>query len=624
MIDFDKISEEYIKCLSDKTRIYMIRNFLKTYDATQKKEVQYELFPRQKDLCTVLGSGSNVVTTKPRQAGITTTTSAFLACELALADKETPLHILCIGNTQDISEQFVTKIRSFIEQLPRWFWGDEFYSPDPDSPKNKKKIFKIANQKKIELFNGSFVVARSSGPNASRGVGGVDWLIFDEAAFIENGIDVYSSAVATTSSGGHIVMISTPNGKDRLYYDTYRQARLGLNGYIALELKWYQDPRYNKYLEWRKKNPDTGEIEIIKENYLNKNGAIEYNETHWEEMANNGYSPTSPWYVGMCAKFNNNPQKIAQELDVSFLGSDSTVISSENISMQEKLNVKDPDKNLTDLLNIFHLEDFWIWKAPIEEHRYIISIDNSRGDSEDATAFEIIDIDGIDDDGQPCVEQVAEYNGKLLGDAIGEMANAYGILYNNAFIVVESIGGYGDATLLTLMRLEYSNLYYDDPTLKTYTAKNDASSLQATDKGLPGFHSSSVRFQMLSNFAHLVSTNQFKIRSKRVINELDTWVFKNGKQDHKDGCHDDTLTCLAMGIFVLEFSLKRKMKARSHDVALIQALIAANSRSYMEAINNKEIQKKVPNYASKNIYMMNGKSTSKEASIYKANMWLFK
>lgn len=55
MIDYDLLREEYVKCISDKSRIYMIRHFLKTYDATQKKEVPFELFPRQKDLCVTLG-----------------------------------------------------------------------------------------------------------------------------------------------------------------------------------------------------------------------------------------------------------------------------------------------------------------------------------------------------------------------------------------------------------------------------------------------------------------------------------------------------------------------------------------------------------------------------------------
>ena len=623
IIDVEQIQNEYLKCLNDRSHTYMIETYLKTYDATQKKEVPFHLFPRQRDLCEAFGGDSNVITTKPRQAGITTTAGGFISCEIALADPESPITVLVIGNSIDLAMQMVRKISDFLFQLPLWFWDFDLYKKDMESPINKRNaLFKICNTKELVLKNGCRVVARSSGPDASRGVGGVTWLIFDEAAFIENGKDVYASALPTVSTGGHVIMISTPNGKDQLYYETYRQSKAGTNNYTCVELKWYQDPRYNKFLEWVKKDTETGELEIIKEATLDREGNIEYNQAHWDEMLKEGYMPRSPWYVRMCESFNNNTIKIAQELDVSFLGSDSNVVATEYIEMQRNQNVREPDPRYRDP----QVEDTWVWKPPIEGHSYIMSIDNSRGDSADATALEIIDINGIDDDGSPCIEQVLEYNGKIFGDTIGEIAYNYGMTYNQATIVVEDIGGYGSATILTLQRLNYPNLYYDDASLKNYTSLNDATSLQATDKGLPGFHSSSVRFQMLSNFANLVRTNQFKIRSSRVVNELDTWIYKSNRMDHKDGCHDDTLTCLAMGLFVLEFSIRKKTEQISKDVAILKGMIAANSRiKYSESAmwgkysENEEIKKKAMPILINNI------SYNKDyQDTYKRYSWLLK
>lgn len=397
-------------------------------------------------------------------------------------------------------------------------------------------------------------------------------MIFDEAAFIENGVDVYASALPTVSTGGHIIMISTPNGKDLLYYETCRQAELkgtkDWNGFEILKLKWYQDPRYNKNLEWTKKNPETGEVEIIKEPTIDKEGNIRYDEEGWEEKVKDGWSPRSGWYVRMCQQFNNDSKKIAQELDVSFLGSASNVVEPEFIEMQKNLNVREP--KLVDNL----IEDTWIWKEPIAGHRYLMSIDCSRGDAADRTAIEILDLDGIDDDGTPCIEQVLEYHGKKTGDVIGEMAYHYGKQYGDAFTVVDCVGGTGDACVLMMQRLGYKNLYYDDPTLKTYTMQREASSLQVDPEGrLPGFHTSSVRDQMLIGFANMVKTNQIKIRSKRVIAELDTWIYKGpaARIDHQDGCHDDTLTCLAMGTFVMKFSMNKLIEAKARDAAFLKA-----------------------------------------------------
>lgn len=568
--DIKHIQEEIIKCLIDKTRIYMIENFLTTYDLGKREYVPFKLFPRQRDFLQAVGKYQNNVTTKPRQAGITTTTAAFLACEIALANPKSPETVLIVGNKLDLSQQMLGKIREFLYQIPRFFWGDEYYSPDPKCEKNKRPIFETENKNELILFNKCKVKAISSGENAARGVSSVSWLIFDEAAFIEKGKEVYAQAVATTSTGGHIIMISTPNGKDQLYYETYSQAVKGENNFHVTELKWYQDPRYNKRLKWHRKNNDTGETEWIEEEVLDKNGTIKYQPEKWKKLEADGWLPISPWYKNMCESLNNDSQKIAQELDVSFLGSSNNVVDPEYIEFQLKNNVRPPLENMKDPF----VEETWFWKPPIEGHRYICACDMARGDSQDATAIEMIDIDGIDENGMPCIEQVMEYNGKRYGDDVGEMINNYGRMYGNALVVVDCIGGTGDATVLTLRKLEYPNLYYDDAALKSYTKERAYSEFNLSDTDrLPGFHSGNVRFQMLTNFANMVKTNAFRIRSRRVIEELDTWIFKGAARriDHMDGKHDDTLTCLAMGLFVMEYSYKRMEVTVNKDKAILSA-----------------------------------------------------
>ena len=575
MLDFDYLRSEYIKCYSDKTRIYMITNYLKTYDATQSKDVPFQLFPKQQDLCKTMAGGNNIVCSKARQMGITTTCAGFISSEMCLAIPSAPQTVLCIGNTLDLAQQMLTKIRDFLLQFPMWMWGDEYIDkvPDPTQPpKNKNIIFEVCNSKELKLRNGCRVVARSSGPDASRGVGGVTWLIFDEAGFITEGKDVFASALPCVSTGGKIVMISTPNGKDQLYYETVRRAQLkgtaDWNGFDLVEMRWYQDARYNKFLQWTRKNEKTGEIDVIQEETLDKEGHIRFDDAKWSKLISEGWKPTSPWYIASCRKFNGDAQKIAQELDVSFIGSAANVVNPEYIELQKKLNVCEP--LFKDQLE----EDTWIWKEPIEGHRYILSIDNSRGDSADRTAIEVIDVDALDENGMPCFEQVLEYNGKRTGDEIGAMAYNYGMAYGQAFIVVEDIGGQGTATILTLQNMEYPNMYYDDPNLKSVTMEREVSTLKKNKEGkLPGFHSSNVRYQMLSSFANMVRTNTFKVRSKRTANELDTWVFKNGRMDHMDGAHDDTITCLAMGMFVYQFSLNKMQQTKERDKAILLGMI---------------------------------------------------
>lgn len=571
--------EEYRRCFQDKTGRYFIENYLSTFNADVVKETPFILFPRQLAFLKSLQINSNTIAIKHRQAGITTVSSAWATYKCVFADKKAPETILCIGNKLDTSQQLIEKMGAFLDQVPRWMWGSDFYHPDPKNEKNSRSIYVARNKQKLELFNGCKIYARSSGKHAARGISAVSILIFDEAAMIENGPEVYSQAVACTATLGskaRIIMISTPKGKDQLYYKTYDKALKGENNYTPVEFKWFQDPRYNRHLEWHRKNEDTGEEEIFTEPTIGKRGEIEYREEHWREMEREGWKPISPWYVTMCATFNQDQMLIDQELNVSFLGSSDNVVPIDTIEAQRDQNNVEitEDWPYCDPL----VKETWIWKPPIEDHRYILGCDNSSGSAEDFTAIQILDLDAIDETtGTPYIDQVLEYNGKITGEIAASIINQYAHTYNDALVVVEDIGGYGSATILSLLSMKYPNMYYDDPGLKTPTILKKYVDYKINkDDKLPGFHTSNVRFQMIAKFVELLKNNGLRIRSKRVINELDTWIFRNGRPDHMDGFHDDLLTCLAMIVYVMEYSLLRNEQQKKKDTAILGAWFMNN------------------------------------------------
>jgi hypothetical protein len=45
-----------------------------------------------------------------------------------------------------------------------------------------------------------------------------------------------------------VVVISTPNGQDPIYYEIYDQALRKMNDFKISEMFWYKDPRYTKDL----------------------------------------------------------------------------------------------------------------------------------------------------------------------------------------------------------------------------------------------------------------------------------------------------------------------------------------------------------------------------------------
>ena len=617
--DFQELKKDYALCYADKTRIKFIEKYLSTFNAVAGRKTQFHCFPRQRAFLKALSENRNVVAIKPRQCGITTLSSAWVTAQCVFASKDAPETVLCIANKLEQAQEIIIKIRDFLEQVPRWMWGNEYFSPDPNSEKNTKSIFVKDAKGLLQLFNGCRIIARASGPNAARGISAVSVLILDEAAFIEEGASVYATAAATMASNpkSKTVMVSTPNGRDELYYNTYRQALAHENSFTAVQFRWYQDPRFNKYLVWRKKNETSGEWEYDEDKIIDDEGNVEYNEERWAELEHKGWKPYAPWSDDMCKQFNNDSIKIAQELDVSFMGSADNVVAPEFIEMQETLNVREPLEDFKDPL----VEETWFWKKPIDGHRYILAADPSRGTSADRTAIEIIDMDGKDEDGFPIIEQVAEYIGKKLGDDIGALCYQYATMYNDAFVVFDATGGQADAAIITMLQLGYKNLYYEDMNQKTYMLQRPTKNYDGYTDKLPGFHFQGNRYPVLSNFAGLVRNNEFKIRSARVINELNTWIFKgdNARMDHMDGSHDDSICALAMGLFVMQYSYNRIQKTVKKDKAILSAYMVGGGLSVSKNKSNGS-----PLAPQNGLPIYNRKTLEKNNTINGNFMWLFR
>lgn len=581
MLTTQEILREYTKCLMDP--VYAIETYLETFDKTQEGFVPFKLFYKQKEIVKAYKDHRFNIITKPRQAGVSTTTAAFLAIRVAFADKDNPESILILANKQDMAQEFLSKVKDFLSQLPRWIWGSDYYG----SPKNEEKtIFLTESKKELRLPNNSRVKAVATSKDALRGYTPT-YLVMDEAAFIDNGVDVFGAALTALGTGGRATLISTPNGQDPLYYETYEQAKQRKNNFNVIEMKWYEDPRYNKDLRWYKfiEQEDGGEKEEIMEY------EIEFTKKSYEVRILDGWKPKSFWYEEMCKGMNNNARMIAQELDVSFLGSGGNVISDEHIEFHEKNNVVDP-KYISGDDN-----EFWIFEEPIEGHQYILGADVARGDGADFSTIWIIDF--------TTMEQVMEYRGKVPPDLFATIIYEYGNLYQ-AYTVVDITGGMGVTTVLKLVEMNYTLLHYDDKS-KLLSAKNDLDAISKDDK-IPGFNVNGVRLPMIANLEFMIRTNQIKIKSRRTTGEMRTFIYKNGRPDHQEGKHDDLLMALAMGLWVLEHSFKKLEKLEKQTKAMLDAWLMVspdisddlnnNNRNGFVSQNNrkKEAQKK-PNFS---------------------------
>jgi hypothetical protein len=544
MLTTTEIYQEYAKCIQDP--IYAIETYLETFDKTQEGFVPFKLFPRQKQIVNAYEDHRFNLVTKPRQAGISTTTQAYMSIKSGFADPDNPEVILIIANKLKLSQKFLKGVKDYLKQLPRWLWGPEYYGSDANE---KKSIFITDSKIEISLPNGSQVIAVATSEDALRGYTPT-YLVFDEAAFIDNGDAVYTAAMSSISTGGKSILISTPNGMDPLYYKTYEQSKSGKNKYHIIEMRWFEDPRYNKDLRWYKKVDDgddiyEDEIEFVLPSYLKR--------------IDDGWKPTSTWYENMCMVLNNNARKIAQELDVSFLGSGGNVIDDDTIVFHEKNNVEDP------VLVSGLEEEFWLWEEPIEGHQYIQSVDVSRGDGEDSSTIVIIDF--------TTMTEVFEYQGKIQPDLLAYHVFTYGNMYK-AYTVVDIAGGMGVATVLKLIELGFDDklLHYDKAISGAGILPNKArlNHLKNKDK-IPGFNANGVRLPMIANLERSLRENEVKVKSRRMISEMKTFIYKNGRPDHMEAYHDDCLMALAMALWVLEYSFKNLEKANAKNKAILNS-----------------------------------------------------
>jgi hypothetical protein len=534
--------KEYARIMKDTP--YALKTYLQTYDNTQKKFVPLELFPDQIQLLNDYERFNENITRKYRQAGVSTVTAAWISKKLQLAKPENPERVLIIANKRDTAIEMANKVRMFLDQWPDWI--NVGFHPDKNS------------ESRFRLNNGCEVKAVATSSDALRGYTPTI-LVFDEAAYIEAGEDFWAASMASLSTGGKIILISTPNGYDPIYYGVYEQAVRGINDFHITDLRWFKDPRYTKDLKWLKV-PDIVHYMLNREQYNDDEITLndpEYDLMKYQEYMDQGYQPYSSWFESMSKKFKYDKRKIAQELECDFLGSGDSVIPSETMEKIAKNMVKTPNEK-------YMQGTLWQWKEPIEGHRYIMGVDVSRGDSDDFSAINIIDFDDR--------EQVLEYIGKIPPDDLANIAYKWGVLYN-AFIVIDITGGMGVATSRKLQEMNYRDLFIDGFNTKNMWEYNH----KALEK-IPGINFNNKRTQIVACFEEQLR-HDFIIRSHRLLNELNTFVYINGKPNHMKGAHDDAIMSIAIAMYAGDISFTQLKRNEQQNKAMLESWVMSE-RTY--------------------------------------------
>jgi len=580
----EQLLMEYVKCMRDTP--YALRTYLQTYDNTVSKYVPLELFPDQISLLEDYENYNENIALKYRQAGVTTVTAGWASKKLVFAKKERPEKILIIANKLDTSLEMANKIKAFVNQWPSW--TNAGFSVDKNS------------QKHYKLTNGCEVKAVATSKDALRGFTPTI-LIFDEAAFIEADSDFWSACMASLSTGGKVIVVSTPNGYDAIYYEIYDQALRNMNDFKITEMFWYRDPRYTKDL-YLVKTDNIIHYLLNKEEY-DKDNIISWGNVSFEardyvklrEIMDEGYKPCSSWFEGMVKKLKYDKRKVSQELECNFLGSGDNVFDSVLLEkIRENMLIEPQTKMMGNAL--------WIWKEPVIGHKYVMGVDVSRGDSEDFSSFQIIDFDTR--------EQVAEYVGKLPPDTMAEISYKWANMYS-CFVVIDITGGMGVSTARKMQEMGYKNLYVDgvDSANKW---KYDPKALEK----IPGINFNNKRVQIIASFEE-VMRHDFKIYSARLYNEMNTFIYISGRPDHQKGHHDDLIMSVAMATYVAESSFSNLTKVTEHTKAMLDSWSVNNNHSASKQI---EFNPVIP-YGGERINQFSNTNVGREE--YAKYGWLF-
>jgi len=336
------------------------------------------------------------------------------------------------------------------------------------------------NKGSLELENGSKIVAASTSSSAVRG-NSFNIIFLDEFAFIPNHIaeQFFSSVYPTISSGSStkVIIISTPNGMN-MFYKLWHDAERGKNGYIPLEVHWSAVP--GRDAEWKR-----------------------------QTIA------------------NTSERQFTQEFECEFLGSVDTLITPSKL---RSMVYEDPLKRNKGLD---------VYYEPIEDNSYLMTVDVSRGMSNDYSAFVVFDITTFP------YRVVAKYRNNeikpmLFPNIIHDVARAY----NKCFVLVE-VNDIGEQVSTILhFDLEYDNILMCSMRGRAGQLVGQGFSGKKSQLGVK--MSKTVKKVGCSNLKTIIEDDKLIISDYDIISELTTFIQKNQSFEAEEGCNDDLAMCLVI------------------------------------------------------------------------------
>lgn len=438
-----------------------------------KGVVPFKLYDYQQKFINAIHDNRFTISKWPRQCGKSTCVTSYI-CHYITFNQSVNVAILA-NRLKTAKEELFSKLQLAYENLPHFL---------------QQGVVEW-NKTSFKLENGSRVMCDATSSTAIRG-GSYNLLLLDEYAFLPSHVaeEFYTSTYPTISAGTttKLIIVSTPNGMNhfhKLWVDANRKEGHKLkNKFVPVEVSWRETPI----------SP----------------GSDKLRDDDWakEQIA------------------NTSPEQFEQEYGCSFLGSANTLISTSKLSVlapEEPLEVDDAG------LKIF--------EQPIKDKIYFITVDVSRGQGNDYSAFTVLDGTNAP------YKVVASYKNNIISPfnfpaTIKFVAEKY----NNAYVLVETNDIGGQVSAILYNDLEYENL------LMTKIAGRKGQILSqgfASGRSEMGLRTTMQTKKIgCAIFKRLVEEDKILINDERIIHEMTTFVAKSNSFKAEEGHNDDLVMCL--------------------------------------------------------------------------------
>lgn len=242
--------QEFLSCQQDFS--YFCTKYLKILSPT-RGIVPFELHDYQKKTIDIYDNYRYVILIKFRQGGFSTLTVLYALWKCMFKCNQS-FGFVC--KTENEASHLGKIVDKAFEFFPSWFV--------PPMEKNTKDVkkFSVTNSR---MEFGSF--SRFRGKPLTH-------LVVDEAAFIPDMEEKWKQMYPCIYSGGNVIVVSTTNGFDNWFYDTYNNAVEKKNDFFAYHPHYSEHPSYAKK-EWvdaqRKQLGEKGWLQEVEGQFLCEN-----------------------------------------------------------------------------------------------------------------------------------------------------------------------------------------------------------------------------------------------------------------------------------------------------------------------------------------------------------------